>query len=262
MSETTGVAQPELPDILKILGEKFHDNVFFEYVSTWENIVFSLIIIFIISLVAYLASRKLKMVPGKLQNFVEFVVGGLDDFVCGILGPKGRKFTPFIGTIFIYILCMNLSGLIPFIKASTTSWSTTLALSLCVFVYVQYTAFKELGFFGYFDHLAGKPRGIMAFSIIMPLMMFFLHLIAELIRPLSLSLRLRSNIWGDDLLLAVLARFGLPGLPILFFNMLIALLTAVIQAVVFTILATVYFALVMEPEEEHIGPKEKAVKGA
>jgi F-type H+-transporting ATPase subunit a len=79
--------------------------------------------------------------------------------------------------------------------------------------------------------------------------MFCLHLISELIKPISLSLRLRSNVWGDDVLLAVLGGFGLKGFVLLFFNTLMAVLTAVVQAMVFCILTTIYFALVM-PEQD------------
>lgn len=247
-----GLIQPELPDIITILAVRFKGSILANWLYQWEHIIYSLIIIIALSLVAYFASRKSKMIPGKLQNVAEAVVGGLDEFVCGILGPKGRKYTPFIGTLFIYILFMNLSGLIPFMKPSTSSWSTTLALALCVFVYVQYTAIRQMGFLGYFDHLAGKPRGIMAFTIVLPVLMFSLHLIAELIRPVSLSLRLRSNVWGDDVLLAVLANFGIKGLPLLFLNMLMAVLTAVVQAVVFCLLSTIYFSLAFVSEEEHV----------
>jgi len=186
----------------------------------------------------------------RLQAAAELIAEGLDNFVCGIIGPKGRKFTPFIGTLFIYILFMNLFGLIPFMKSSTASWSTTLALSLCVFFYVQYTAIKELGFLGYLDHLAGRPRGVLAFTAVMPLFMLILHIITELIRPLSLSLRLRGNIWGDELLISLLARFGIKGLPLLFFNMLMGMLAGIIQAAVFCLLTTIYFSLALSRDEE------------
>lgn len=251
MIEST-VTQPQLPDFISFLADKFKGNFFLKYLYFWENITYSLIIVLILTLIAYFASRRSSLIPDRFQNAVEAVVGGLDDFVCGILGPKGRRYTPFIGTLFLYILFMNLSELVPFIKPSTASWSTTLALAICVFLYVQYTAIREMGFLGYLDHLAGKPRGGLALSIIIPLMMFLLHLISELIKPISLSLRLRSNIWGDDLLLAVLSGFGIRGLPLLFFNMLLALLTAVLQAVVFCLLTTIYFALVLSDEEEAI----------
>ncbi len=244
------MAQPELPNLLAVFADKFKEKIFFKNLLLWENIVFSLFVIAVIAVVVFLATRRLKMIPGKLQNFVEFIAEGIGNFICGMLGAKGRKFIPFLGTLFIYIFLMNISGLIPFLKSATSSLSTTLALSICVFVYVQWTAVKELGFLGYFDHLAGKPRGMIAFTFFIPALMFFLHIIAEVIRPLSLSLRLRSNIWGDDLLLAVLTGFGIKGLPLLFLNMAMAVLTAVVQAVVFCLLSTIYFALVLSHEEK------------
>ncbi|MFA6130295.1 MAG: F0F1 ATP synthase subunit A [Candidatus Omnitrophota bacterium] len=250
MSQNTFV--PELPDIFSILADKFPLNPFLKFIYLWEHVSFSLAIVLILGILAYFACRRKSLIPGRLQAAFEMIAAGLDDFVCGIMGPKGRRFTPFIGTLFIYILCMNLSGLIPFMKAPTASWSTTLALALCVFFYVQYTAIKELGFLGYLDHLAGKPRGVLAFTIIMPLFMLFLHVITELIRPLSLSLRLRGNIWGDEVLIGLLSGFGIKGLPLLFFNMLMAVLTAIVQAAVFCLLTTIYFALVLDHEEEAI----------
>ncbi len=249
MAETS-VTHHELPNLVSIICGYFKDIPIIARASHYDTIIFSIISILIISSVTIIASRRLKMVPGRLQSAFEMLVGGLDSFVCGILGPKGRTLTPFIGTLFIYIMFMNLISLVPFMKAPTSSWSVTLALALCVFFYLQYTGLKELGFLGYIDHLLGNPRGVLAASVVMPLLMFFLHTIAELIRPISLSLRLRSNIWGDDMLLAILAGFGLKGLPLLIFNTFLALLAAVVQACVFCLLTTIYFALVLTHENE------------
>jgi F-type H+-transporting ATPase subunit a len=241
----------ELPNIITILANVFKGSRFAAYITAWENFVFSLIIIAVIALVSCAASRKAAMIPARLQNFFELFVSGVDDFVCGIMGPNGRKYVPFIGTLFIYILCMNLSGLIPLMKSPSTSWSTTLALAICVFFYVQYVGFKELGFWGYLDHALGRPRGIVAFSVFIPLMMLLLHVVSELVRPISLSLRLRSNIWGDDMLLAVFAGFGLKGLPLLLFNSLMAIVVSVVQTLVFCLLTTIYFTIVLTHEETH-----------
>ena len=246
------IAVLELPDIFAILCAKFPENHFFKFIYLWENISYSLIIVLVLGILAFFACRKKSLIPGRLQAAAELIVATLDDFVCGIMGPRGRKYTPFIGTLFIYILFMNLSGLIPFMKASTASWSTTLALALCVFFYVQYTGIRELGFLGYLDHLAGKQRGALAFTVIMPLFMLVLHILTELIRPISLSLRLRGNIWGDETLIALLSGFGIKGLPLLFFNMLMGILTSVVQACVFCLLTTIYLALVLNREEETV----------
>ena len=253
MSEVN-IGIPELPNLVTLLAAQTKDPGLAKFLYLWENVIFSLLIIFLISLIAYLGSRKRKLIPeNRLQGACEFIAGALDDFICGILGPQGRIYTPFLGTLFIYIIVMNLSGIIPFLKPPTASLSTTFGLAIIVFAYVQFTAIKEMGFLGYLDHLAGRPRGVMAFTVFIPLLMFVLHLITELIRPITLSLRLRSNIWGDDLLIAVIAGLGLGWVPLLFFNMLIAILKAVVQAGVFCLLATVYFALVLTHEEEHKG---------
>ena len=245
----THIAQPELPNLVGLLADKLGHSGLAKYLYLWENVIFSLIIVCTIFLIAYLASRNRKLIPVRFQNACEVCVGGIDDFVCGILGPKGRRYTPFIGTLFIYIIFMNLFGLVPFMKSSTSSWSTTLALAICVFLYVQYAGIRELGFLGYLDHMMGRPRGFLAFSIFIPLMMFFLHIVSELVKPISLSLRLRSNIWGDDMLLAVLAGFGIGGIPLFIFSALLAILASVVQAVVFSLLSTIYFALVLTHEE-------------
>lgn len=242
----------EAPNLVNVLAEKFEGTHLAEWLLTWESIIFSVLIVAILTLVAYLASRKSQAVPGRLQSAVELFVSGIDDFVCGIIGPKGREYVPFIGTLFVYILFMNLIGLVPFFKSSTASWSVTLALALCVFCYVQYAAVKELGFLGYIDHMLGRPRGILAFSVFIPVMMLILHVVSELVRPISLSLRLRSNIWGDDMLLSFISGFGLQGLPLLIFNSLLAILASVVQAVVFCLLTTIYFTLVLSHEEEEV----------
>ncbi len=245
-----GVAKQELPNLVTFLAEKLEGTPLAHFLHIWENVIFSLIIVCIISLVAYLASRKSAMIPNRLQAFVEIVVGSLDDFVRGILGPRGSKYTPFIGTLFIYILSMNLFGLVPFMKSSTSSLSTTAALAACVFLYLQYTAVKEMGPLGYLDHLMGNPRGVIAFSVFIPILLFVIHIITEFVRPFSLTLRLGSNILAEDKLLAVSAGFGIGGVPLLLFSMFLMILSGLIQAVVFSLLSTVYFALVLPHEEE------------
>ena len=239
----------DIPNLVTIFAKRFEGTPFAAFLITWESPIFSLIVVTVISIAALIVFRKNDAIPGRLQSAVELFVGGVDDFVCEIIGHNGRKFTPFIGTLFIYILVMNISGLVPLMKSPTTSWSVTLALALCVFVYVQYASVKELGFLGYIDHLLGRPRGIVAFSVFVPLMMFFLHIVSELVRPISLSLRLRSNIWGDDLLLSFIAGFGIKGLPLMMFNSILIIVASIVQAAVFCLLTTIYFAFAVAHED-------------
>jgi F-type H+-transporting ATPase subunit a len=181
----------------------------------------------------------------------------LDNFVCGILGPQGRKFTPFLGTLFIYILSMNFLGLVPGMKSPTANLNQTLALALCVFFYVQYTGIRSLGLKGYLHHMAGSPRDVVTWLLV-PLNIP-IHIIEELAKPMSLSLRLFGNITGEDVLIAVFVGLGvsalsflhLPvGIPFEIPFIFLALLTGTIQALVFTLLSTIYFSMML-PHEEH-----------
>lgn len=242
---------PEFPHIIGLVSELNSGNPVGHFLHQWESAIYALLVILLLTVVSHLATRKKEYVPGRLQSGAEFVVSFIDDFVCSILGPRGREFSPFIGTLFLYILAMNYIGLIPFFKSPTSDLSTTVGLALIVFFYVQYTAFKELGVGGYVDHLMGQPRGAIALTVIMPVFMLVLHVISELVRPVSLSLRLRSNVYGDDIILSLFASWGLKGLVLLIPNFVLVLLTSAIQAAVFSILTVVYFSLVMKHDEAH-----------
>jgi len=248
---------PELPNFITVLSHYFSDTPVVQWLHHWENVVFSWIVIVLMCVVAQRASRRATLVPGKLQNFVEMIVEGLDNFVCGVLGRHGRQFTPFLGTLFVYILLMNLMGLLPVMKSPTSSWNTTVALAICVFFYVQYTGIRKLGIVGYLDHLCGQPRDLVA--ILMVPLMLPLHIMEELAKPLSLSLRLFGNVTGEDVLIAIFVGLGvaslgflhLPvGLPLQVPFIFLAILTSTIQALVFTLLSTVYFSMML-PHEDH-----------
>ncbi len=183
----------------------------------------------------------------------------LETFIVDVIGPRGRKFVPFLGTLFLYILFMNLSGLIPFMKSPSANVNTTLALALCVFFYVQYTGLRENGIIGYIDHLAGQPRSGLQWAFV-PLMLP-IHLIGELAKPMSLSLRLFGNVTGEDILILIFVSLGVTvmsfthapiGLPLQLPFIFLALLTSFIQALVFMLLSTIYFSMMLpHGEEEH-----------
>jgi F-type H+-transporting ATPase subunit a len=248
---------PELPNFITLLYHKFGGVAFVGFMHHYENVIFSWMVAIFLCILAYLVYRKRAILPGRLQNAVEMVVEALDDFVCGILGPQGSRFTPFLGTLFIYILCMNFFGLVPGMKSPTANLNQTLALALCVFFYVQYTGIRSLGLVGYLRHMAGDPQDAVTWLLVpinIPI-----HIIEELAKPMSLSLRLFGNITGEDVLITVFVGLGvsalsflnLPlGIPFEVPFIFLALLTGAIQALVFTLLSTIYFSLML-PHEEH-----------
>jgi F-type H+-transporting ATPase subunit a len=252
----------ELPNFLHILevyfgGPREREGNFINYLASWSGPFFGIAILLLIATLLLRGAAKRAMIPGRFQNAVEYVVEAFYNFVRGILGEHAREFAPFLGTLFLYIWLMNLAGLVPLLKAPTSAFETTLALALVVFVYVHVTGFRRLGVLGYLYHLVGAPRDVMGWCMV-PLMLP-LHIIGELAKPVSLSLRLFGNIMGEDVLIAVftwlgvmtLAAIGSPvGLPLEFPFIFLGLLLSTIQALVFTLLSTIYFSQMLPHEEE------------
>jgi F-type H+-transporting ATPase subunit a len=245
-------------NIIEVLRKLFPHAAWSEFLEHYEVLVFSFLIALILMAVAFAASRNPQLVPGGLQNGVEMVVEGLSNFIVDIIGPKnGPRFVPFLGTLFIYIFAMNLFGLIPLMHSPTASLNVTVALALTVFVYVQFIGFKELGPLGWLDHMLGSPRDLTGW-LLAPLMLP-IHILGELAKPISLSCRLFGNVFGEDMRLVAFASLGIAmvpfkqvpfGIPMhaLFFPL--ALLGSALQAMVFTVLSSIYI-LLMLPHEHH-----------
>jgi F-type H+-transporting ATPase subunit a len=250
-------APHELPNLITLVTHFMHDSPLARFLHEWEGMIWALSIATLIIVVARLAARNPQMVPGRLQNVVEMVVEGLSNFIVGILGPQGREFVPFLGSLFIYILAMNLAGAFPLGKSPTASPNTTVALALCVFFYVHYIGLTRNGPVGYVRHLAGNPKSLVEWAFV-PLMLP-IHIIGEIARPVSLSLRLFGNVTGEDVLLFAFCSLGVTtlafvdspvGIPFQIPFILLAFMTSFIQALVFTLLSTIYILLWL-PHEEH-----------
>ncbi len=197
------------------------------------------------------ATRKLAAVPrGVLQNFGEFLVETFVNFTRGVIGPGGEKYAPLAGTLFFFIYLSNVIGLVPGFHAPTANISTTLALGLIVFVYVQYVGIRSRGIVGYIKHYMG-PMPALA-PLIMPV-----EIIGELVRPFTLAMRLFGNIFGEDTVIIVLAALGvmlLPAFPVIppqFPIMVIAMITTFVQALVFTLLTCIYISLQTHHDDDH-----------
>jgi len=152
---------------------------------------------------------------------------------------------------------MNVAGALPLGKSPTASPNTTVALALCVFVYVHYIGLTRNGPLGYVKHLAGNPQSPVEWAFV-PIM-FPIHILGEIARPVSLSLRLFGNVSGEDVLLFAFCSLGVTalsafhspvGIPFQVPFIFLALLTSFIQALVFTLLSTIYILLWL-PHEHH-----------
>ncbi|WP_291329120.1 F0F1 ATP synthase subunit A [Desulfovibrio sp. UCD-KL4C] len=180
--------------------------------------------------IGFLVSRKLSLVPGGLQNLVEIIVGGLEDFVVSNIGESGRTVFPFMCTLFVYILVMNLLGLVPGCDAPTANVNTNAAMAVCTFLYYNYIGIKRHGF-GYIKHFMGPVPALAP-------LMFIIEIVSHISRPLSLTLRLFGNIRGEEIVLVLLFMLApvVSTLPMYF----LFILAKVIQAFIFFMLTMIY----------------------
>lgn len=215
--------------ILKLFGIL---DVTGEVVTMW-------IILFIVAMLSLVVKMNLKERPGKLQNMVETGVEYLDNFFSGILGKKkSRKYFTFLGSLFIFIIFSNYSGLIPgvgltdYVKAPTASLSVTAALGIMTFVFLQGSGMRH-NIKHYFKHFVSP------IALMLPLL-----ILDEFIKPASLALRLYGNVFGEETVTEELYHILPIGAPIIM--MVLSLLFCALQAMVFTMLVSIYLDEITE----------------
>jgi len=249
---------PELPNLFTVLHSFFEDSKAVAWLVEWDSVLFSFIVAGAISLVFQIGAKNPQLIPGPLQNALEWVVESAKSAVTEVLGKEGEKFVPLLGTLFIYILVMNWMVLIPLMKPPSSSFNITIALAIVVFVLVQYQNMKNYGFFGFIYHMAGSPKDALGWALV-PLILP-IELLTQFTRPVTLALRLFGNVFGEDILIAAFSLFGVAliahynmpiGLPLQLPFMFLAVLTGLMQALVFTLLSTIYILLSMPGHDEH-----------
>lgn len=201
------------------------------------HVIYAWLIMIVLLIVAKLAASKLEMVPSKGQNFFEAAVSGIEDFMIGITGEHGRFVFPLIATLGFFILFSNYLGMIPGFFSPTANINTTGAMALIVVVFTHVIGVKFHGAH-YIKHFLG-PVWWLA-----PLMLP-LEIISHVARVLSLSIRLFGNVFGEELVLAILfflAGLYLAPLPMMF----LGLFTGFVQAFIFCLLSMMYFAGAIE----------------
>ncbi|MDD4688248.1 MAG: F0F1 ATP synthase subunit A [Eubacteriales bacterium] len=197
------------------------------------EVVMMWIILALIAVISYISTRRLKDRPGVFQNIIEFGVEYLDNFLSDLMEKKkARRYFSFLSSLFVFIIISNYSGLIPgvgmtpVIKAPTSSLSVGIALGLIAFCFLQITGLK-MGAKHYFK------RFISPIFFMLPLL-----ILDEFIKPASLALRLFGNIFGEETVSHQLYKIMPIGAPILM--MALSILFCAIQAIVFTMLVSIY----------------------
>lgn len=204
-------------------------------------------IIAVLGLISFLATRNLKEIPGPLQTGAEMAVGALRNFFEGTLGKEHtRKYLPIMGTFFIFIIVCNYSGILPGaghlkgFAVPTACLSVTAGLGVVAFFTTHVIGAKERGLGPYLHSFANvKP-------VILVVLMLPLNLIEQVIRPVSLALRLYGNLYGEETVTDQLYEIFPIGAPLIM--QVLSLLFCFLQALVFTMLLSIYISEGLEEE--------------
>ena len=199
------------------------------------------------------AFRKPRTVPSGLANFFEAIVLFLrDEVVLPIMGEDGKKYLPFLLTLFFFILFCNLLGLIPYSATATGNISVTAGLALCSFLVMLGAGIANNGLFGYFKSLI--PSGVPPVLLII---LIPVELIGLLVKPFALCVRLFANMTGGHV--AILVFLGLISIlqsewiaigsvPFAVAIYMLEIFVGFVQAFVFTLLSTVFISMAAHPD--------------
>jgi len=195
------------------------------------TIVFTWLIMALLTFSSWLITRRLSsdVKLSRWQNLLEVIVVGIRDQISQVSHQTADRFLPFVGTIFIFIATSSVLNIVPGYIAPTGSLSTTTALALCVFIAVPLFGITAEGAASYLKHYVKPTAFMLPFNII-----------GELSRTIALAVRLYGNVMSGTVIVAILLSLTPYFFPVVM--QLLGLLTGMIQAYIFAVLAMVYIA--------------------
>lgn len=197
--------------------------------------------------------KRYNVYPNLMQQVLELYYGFIDKLVTDFMGAAGKKYIPVIGTLGIFILLGNLMGQIPIFDSPTGNINMTLGCAIFIFIYYHAQGIREQGLWNYVKHFAG-PVWWLAILFIP------VEVISHFSRPLSLTIRLFGNIFGEHTIKAIL--FGLVPFLVPLPMMVLAVFMGMIQALVFVMLSCVYISGAVAHEESHQDELESGMENA
>ena len=235
-----------------------------------DHVTYTWVVMILLTLVAFLASRNIGLVPQGAQNAMEVVLEQFQQMIDDVIGPHGRPYLPLIATLGLFILIANLLGLVPGAAGPTANLNTTAACALVVFGAYHWIGVRKQGALTYLAHFAGPV------PLVLKPLMFVIEIISHLARPLSLTLRLFGNMFGGHILLAIIFFLmgldgligwalsgdpagvfigGIGGLVMIAFTVgflyPLKILVSFLQAFIFVMLTMLYISGALEHEEHH-----------
>jgi F-type H+-transporting ATPase subunit a len=207
--------------------------VFFQWGRFALNatIVFTWLVMALLTLISALVTRRLATSTemSRWQNLLEVLVTGIRDQIREVSLQEPGRYLPFVGTLFLFVATANLLNVVPGYMAPTGSLSTTTALAICVFFAVPLFGITYEGPLNYFRHYVRPTWLMLPFNVI-----------GEVSRTVALAVRLYGNIMSGTVIVAILVSLTPYFFPVVM--QLLGLLTGMIQAYIFAVLAMVYIA--------------------
>lgn len=208
-----------------------------EVIAEYQHIALEVLTFFLVLGVSVYVMRKVKKGNGIPKNLITLFFLGIIDFWKGIckdlMGAHGLKYVPWVTSVFIFILFMNLMGLIPGFIPATMNINTNLGIAIFVFLTYNFFGFREHGI-KYTKHFLGP---------LLPIAILYLpvEVISHLFRMISLSVRLAGNMFGDHSVLEIFSHLVPLFVPVAF--LILGFIVCLIQAFIFAVLFAIYIAL-------------------
>lgn len=224
------------------------------HIHVADHLVFSALITLFILVLGLMLRRSLSVEnPGKLQIILEDIVSFMVGVLEGNMGPRGRQYLPMLGTLFVFILIGNLMGQIPGLGSPTSNINVPFACAITLWLYYHWQGIRSNGVLNYIKHFAVMP-GV---PLVMAPLIFVIEIISHLSRVLSLTLRLFGNIFGEHLVVLIIASIipFIAPLPIQFLGLIVGPL----QAFIFMVLGAIY--LTAATHVDHHGDEMGGVEG-
>ncbi|HET6470678.1 MAG TPA: F0F1 ATP synthase subunit A [Pseudomonadales bacterium] len=215
------------------------------FVKINATIVFTWALMLVLAGGSKLATRKIstELSRSRWQNALEIIVAGIEQQIEDIGLRGARRYVAFVGTLFVFVAAASLCTIVPGYQPPTGSLSTTAALALCVFVAVPWFGIREQGLGGYLRSYAEPTVLMLPFNVI-----------SELSRTLALSVRLFGNMMSGVMIIAILLTITPFVFPIVMTAL--GLLTGMVQAYIFAVLATVYIAAAVRTRQDAPKPRD------
>lgn len=249
-----GIERAILPPIYGLFGAHWHEPDPSHAIPA--HVVYGILAFILCTAGIRLLRGKLSLDhPSRRQQLLELVLIQIRGLLDQVIGPYGRRYVPVIGAFAVFILIGNLMGLVPGLEAPTSSINVTGALGITSFVYYMSMGFRQQGL-GYLKHFTGGLTGLM---LPIGILIFFVELLSNSVRPVTLSLRLFVNIYADHSIGETFLDLVAPIVPI--FTIVLGVFVSFVQTFIFVMLSMVYLSETVPHEEHDVEEHGSEVRG-